>query len=79
MNLGRLLLCLLASASMVLAATVSQPLPQGLVVGKGQVLEYDNEVIQTPSVTIEGGWNAHPSRKHAPYGRNLRRLCQHLG
>ena len=54
MNFGKLLLCSLVSASMVFAA-VSQPIPAGLIIGKGQVFEYENEVIQTPFVTVEAG------------------------
>ncbi|PIT85636.1 hypothetical protein COU36_02135, partial [Candidatus Micrarchaeota archaeon CG10_big_fil_rev_8_21_14_0_10_59_7] len=48
------MLYLVASAAVVAAAT-AEMVPAGIVVGKGQTLEYTDKTIQTPSVTVESG------------------------
>ena len=59
MNFWRMLLSLLATSALACAAVVVQP--AGLVVRDGEVKEYDNQTIQTPSVTVESGGTLVPS------------------
>ncbi|PIT85767.1 hypothetical protein COU36_01420, partial [Candidatus Micrarchaeota archaeon CG10_big_fil_rev_8_21_14_0_10_59_7] len=56
MNLGRLLLYLIATSTLAAAAATGiEQMPKGITVNAGQTLDLSGRTIQTPSVTVNGG------------------------